>query len=149
MRMAREAEILLTARTIAVVGLSKDPSKESHSVSEYMMNHGYKIIPVNPTAEEILGQRSYPSLLEIPASKARAIDIVDIFRPSDQVPPIVDQAAHLRRKYGKNPKMVWMQEGIENQAAADVAKKSGMFVVQNLCVRTEHRRLAYTRRGSV
>ncbi len=148
MATVRDVELLLGSKVIAVVGLSKDPSKDSYTVSEYMMNHGYKIIPVNPTALEILGEKAYPNLLEIPAGEARTIDIVDIFRPSDQVPAIVDQAIQLRRTHKTNPKMVWMQLGIENAAAGEAARKAGMVVVQNLCVRTEHRKMAYPRQQS-
>jgi len=140
---AEETELLRGSRTIAVVGLSKDPSKESYGVSEYMMGSGYEIIPVNPTASEILGRRAYPTLLEIPDEKARLIDIVDVFRPSEDVLPIVEQAVQLRRRYKSHPKMVWMQLGIENERAADIARRAGMIVVQNHCVRTEHRRLAH------
>ncbi len=146
---SREVELLLGSRTIAVVGLSKDPSKESYSVSQYLMEEGYRIIPVNPTASEIMGERAYPSLLEIPAEEARRIEIVDIFRPSEQVPPIVEQAIQLRKADGANPKMIWMQLGIENPAAAEVARMAGIAVVQNLCLRTEHRRVAHTRKRGV
>ena len=146
MAMSREVELLLGSRTIAVVGLSKDPSKESFSVSQYLKEQGYKIIPVNPTASEILGERAYPSLLEIPAEDARRIEVVDIFRPSEQVSPIVEQAIQLRKANGANPKMIWMQLGIENPAAAEAARRGGIAVVQNLCVRTEHRRVAHAQR---
>jgi len=146
MATSREVELLLGSKTIAVVGLSKDPSKESFSVSQYLKEQGYRIIPVNPTASEILGERAYPSLLEIPAEEARGIEIVDIFRPSEQVPPIVEQAIQLRKVGGANPKMIWMQLGIENPAAAEVARRAGIAVVQNLCVRTEHRRVAHGKR---
>ncbi|TLX98510.1 MAG: CoA-binding protein [Thaumarchaeota archaeon] len=144
MATSREVEILLGSRTIAVVGLSKDPSKESFSVSKYLKEQGYRIIPVNPTASKILGERVYPSLLEIPTEEAGRVEVVDIFRPSEQVPPIVEQAIQLRKADGANPKMIWMQLGIESPAAAEAAKRAGMAVVQNLCVRTEHRRAAHT-----
>ncbi len=148
MATRKDLEVLLGSKVIAVVGLSKDPSKESYTVSEYMKNHGYKIIPVNPTATEILEEKAYPSLLEIPSGEARTIEIIDIFRPSDQVPPIVDQAIQLRRTHKTNPKMVWLQLGIENAAAAEAAGDAGMVVVQNLCVRTEHRKMAYPRQSA-
>jgi uncharacterized protein len=146
MATSKELELLLGSRTIAVVGLSKNPSKESYSVSQYLKEQGYRIIPINPTASEILGEKAYPSLIEIPAEEAGRIEVVDIFRPSEQVPPIVEEAIRLRRADGANPKMIWMQLGIENQAAADLARRAGMAVVQNLCVRTEHRRLAHAQR---
>lgn len=135
-----EQDVLLTSRVIAIVGLSKDPNKDSYSVAEYLKSRGYEIIPVNPTATEILGKKAYPSLLDIPEELAKTIDIVDIFRPSDQVPPVVDQAIQLREKHGKNPRAVWMQLGIENPEAAERAEKAGLTVTQNMCVAVEHRR---------
>src|SRR2546430_17004279 len=114
MATSREFELLLGSRTIAVVGLSKDPSKESFSVSQYLKEQGYKIIPVNPTASEILGERAYPSLLEIPAEDARRIEVVDIFRPSEQVSPIVEQAIQIRKANGANTQMQGRQHGFAN-----------------------------------
>ncbi len=135
-----EQDVLMSSRVIAIVGLSKDPNKDSYSVAEYLMSRGYEIIPVNPTATEILGKKVYPSLVEIPEELAKAIDIVDIFRPSDQVPPVVDQAINLREKYGNNPRAIWMQLGIENPDAAAKASRAGLNVTQNMCVAVEHRR---------
>ena len=89
------------ARTIAVVGLSRDPSKPSSQVASYLQFQDYRIVPVNPTIDEVLGEKSYRSLLELPDSLKRQIDIVDIFRRPEYVPPIVDQAIELRKKYGK------------------------------------------------
>src|SRR5437879_12451427 len=111
MAMSREVELLLGSRTIAVVGLSKDPSKESFSVSQYLKEQGYRIIPVNPTASEILGERAYPSLLEIPAAAAKRIDVVDIFRPCEQVPRIVEQPIQPRRADGADPKTIGIPRG--------------------------------------
>lgn len=141
-----EQDVLLTSSVIAIVGLSKDPNKDSYSVAEYLQSRGYEIIPVNPTTNEILGKKAYPSLLDIPEQLAKTIDIVDIFRPSNQVPPVVDQAIRLREKYGKNPKAVWMQLGIENPEAASRAAKAGLIVTQNMCVAVEHRRRTLFRR---
>ncbi len=144
-----EQEVITRNGTIAIVGLSKDPTKDSYTVAAYMKGKGYKVIPVNPTATEILGEKVYPSLLDIPAEVARTVDIVDIFRPSEAVPPIVDQAVQMKSKYVSNPKAVWMQIGIENPAGADAARKAGMEVVQNMCIAVEHRRammLGHTQR---
>ncbi len=137
-----EEALILNSKTIAIVGLSKDPNKDSYSVAEYLKRRGYRIIPVNPTATEILGERAYPSLLDIPAEIARSIEIIDIFRPSDQIEPIVDQALKLKDRYKANPTAIWMQLGIENPAAAKKAKSAGLSVVQNMCIAVEHRRLA-------
>jgi len=133
-------DILTKYRTVAVVGMSRDPSKDSHRVPEYLMNQGYKIIPVNPTAKEILGLKSYGSLLEIPPEIQRTIEIVDIFRPSEDVPPIVEQAVRLKELYDK-PYVIWMQLGIINAQAASVAKDAGLLVVMNRCMMQEHKKL--------
>jgi predicted CoA-binding protein len=135
-----EQEVITRNRTIAIVGLSKDPTKDSYTVAAYMKRKGYRVIPVNPTASEILGEKVYPSLLDIPEDLARTVEIVDIFRPSEAVPPLVDQAVRLKKMYGTNPKAVWMQIGIENAAGADAARRAGMDVVQNMCIAVEHRR---------
>ena len=123
-------EILEKHRTIAVVGCSRDPSKDAHTVPAYMQSQGYRIIPVNPTATEILGEKAYPSLSAVPDP----YDIVDIFRPSDQVGPIVDEAI----RAGK-AKVIWMQTGIVHEAAAAKALAAGMQVIMDRCLRTEHR----------
>src|SRR3990170_5473304 len=100
--------ILENYKTVAIVGLSKDPSKDSFEVGQFLQSKGYKIIPVNPSADQVLGEKCYKSLLEMPEDVERTIDVVDIFRPSADVPPIVDQAVQLKRKFGK-PYVVWMQ----------------------------------------
>src|SRR5437879_13353881 len=105
MATSREVELLLGSKTIAVVGLSKDPSKESFSVSHYLKAQGYRIITVNPTASEILGEKAYPSLLEIPAEEARRIDVVDMFRLPEQVTPFVEMRKSLRKAAGLNTSM--------------------------------------------
>lgn len=130
--------ILKESKTIAVVGLSRDPSKDSYPIAEYMKNQGYRIIPVNPIAEEILGEKSYRSLTEIPEDIQRRIDIVNIFRPSNEVPQIVEQAIALRMKHGR-PTVIWMQTGIVNQDAGKKAEAAGFEVVMDRCLRVEHR----------
>jgi len=126
-RLLREAE------TIAVVGLSTNPEKDSHRVARYLQEHGYRIIPVNPTASEILGEKAYASLPDIPAEIS--IDIVDIFRKAEDVDPVVEEAVKRR------PGAVWMQLGIVNVAAAAVARKAGIPVVMDKCIMVEHARL--------
>jgi predicted CoA-binding protein len=123
------AEILKKARTIAVVGLSPSPLRPSHGVSAYMQAHGYRIIPVNPRVNVVLGEKSYSSIAEVPEK----IDVVNIFRRSDAVPEIVDQAIQL-----KVP-TIWMQETVVNDAAAQRARASGIFVVMDRCILKEHR----------
>ena len=122
-------DLLQRAKTIAVVGLSDSPMRPSYGVSAYMQSQGYKIIPVNPSISEALGEKSYASLAEIPDR----IDIVNIFRRSEYVPEIVDQAIEL-----KIP-AVWMQEGVINPTAAEKAEKAGIFVTMDLCILKEHR----------
>lgn len=123
--------ILTEVKTIAVVGSSKDPAKDAHRVPKYLQMHGYRIIPVNPTATEILGEAAYPALDEVPVP----YDAVDIFRPSADVPPIVDQAI---RGPGR---VIWMQLGIRNDAAAEKVRAAGKTVVQDRCMMREHARL--------
>jgi uncharacterized protein len=123
------ADLLQRSRNIAVVGLSCNPLRPSHGVSAYMQSHGYQIIPVNPRIEECLGEKAYTSLMDV----REKIDIVDIFRRSEFVEEIVDQAIQL-----KVP-AVWMQEGVINEKAADKARKAGIFVVMDRCILKEHR----------
>jgi hypothetical protein len=133
-------EILESHSTVAVVGLSRNPSKDSYRVAEYLQSQGYRIVPVNPVAEEILGEKSYPSLLELPGELMRAVGIVDIFRPPEAVPPIVDDAIKLREEHGA-PHVVWMQLGIVNEEAAEKARAAGIMVVMDRCIKVEHQRL--------
>lgn len=123
------AELLKRATTIAVVGLSRNPLRPSHGVSAYMQSHGYRIIPVNPTIEECLGEKAYPNLLDVPEK----IDIVNIFRRPEYVEQVVDQAIQL-----KVP-AIWMQEEVIHEAAAQKARKAGIFVVMDRCILKEHR----------
>ena len=126
-------DLLSRARTIAVVGLSESPMRPSHGVSAYMQGAGYKIIPVNPRIAEALGEKAYPSLLEIPVELAAKIDVVDVFRRPEYVDEIVEQVIQL-----KIP-AIWLQEGVINERAAEKARKAGISVVMDLCVLKEHR----------
>lgn len=123
------ADLLKVSKTIAVVGLSRNPLRPSHGVSAYMQSHGYRIVPVNPTIQECLGQKAYPSLLEVPEK----IDIVNIFRRPEYVEEVVDQAIQL-----KVP-AIWMQEEVIHEKAADKAQKAGILVVMDRCILKEHR----------
>jgi uncharacterized protein len=126
-------DLLSRARTIAVIGLSESPMRPSHGVSAYMQAAGYKIIPVNPRIAEALGEKAYPSLLEIPIEVAEKIDLVDVFRRAEYVDEIVEQVIQL-----KIP-AIWLQEGVINERAAEKARKAGISVVMDLCVLKEHR----------
>jgi len=133
-------QILKKYKTIAVVGLSINPEKESYQVAKYLQEHGYNIIPVNPTADQILDQKAYKSLLDIPPEKQKNTEIVDIFRPAEDVLSIVDQAIQLKTRYGKIF-VIWMQLGIINQKAAEKAQKAELTVVMDRCMMREHGRL--------
>ena len=135
-------DILQKAKTIAVVGLSKEPQKDSYCVSFYLQQHGYRIIPVNPFVDEVLEEKSYKSLLDIPVETQKTIDIVAIFRRPEDVTPIVEQAVQLKTQLGKSF-VVWMQLGIVNEQAAEVARKAGLFVVMDKCLMVEHHRLTW------
>ena len=124
-------DIFTSAKTIASVGLSSNPEKESYGVALYLKEQGYRIIPVNPTATEILGERVYPNLSAIPEK----VDVVQVFRKPEDVPPVVDEAIKI------GAKMVWMQEGIVNHEAAQKAEEAGLQVVMDACMRATHKRL--------
>jgi len=126
-----EIKQILSMKNVAVVGMSRDPSKDAHLIPKYLINNGYNVIPVNPTADEILGRKCYKSLLDVPDK----IDIVDVFRPSEHVPPIVKDAI------AKSVKVVWMQLGISNKEATQEASQHGIKVVYNRCMLQEHKRL--------
>jgi len=123
------ADLLRSSHNIAVVGLSDNPLRPSHGVSAYMQSQGYRIIPVNPEADEVLGEKAYASLLDVPDP----IDIVDIFRRSEFVPEVVDQAIQCKAR------AIWMQEGVVHEAAAAKARKAGLFVIMDSCILLEHR----------
>jgi predicted CoA-binding protein len=125
----RITELLKKAKNIAVVGLSSSPMRPSYGVAAYMQTQGYKIIPVNPEIKGALGEKACASLADAPGK----IDIVNIFRRSEFVPEVVDEAIKLK------PSAIWMQEGVRNDAAADKARKAGIFVVQDRCILKEHR----------
>ena len=123
-------EILSKCQTIAVVGLSSNPMRPSHEVTEYMQSAGYRIIPVNPNETEVLGEKSYARLEDVPEK----IEVVNVFRRAEEVPPVVESAIRV------GAKVVWMQLGIENDEAAERARAAGLVVVEDACILIEHRR---------
>jgi uncharacterized protein len=129
--------LLENARTIAVVGLSDKPERDSNEIARYLQSQGYRVVPVNPLLSNVLGERAYPSLSAVPPETR--LDIVDIFRRSDQVPPVVDEA--IARRVGA----IWMQLGVEHPEAAARADRAGIPVLQNRCIMQEHRRLGLYR----
>jgi len=122
------SDILKSSRTIAVVGLSSKPQRPSYGVSRYMQSAGYRIIPVNPAETEVLGEKAYAQLGDIP----ERVDLVNIFRKSEMVPEIVDAAIRI------GARGVWMQEGVIHPEAAEKARRAGMFVIMNTCILKEH-----------
>ncbi len=133
-------EALKKYKIIAVVGASKNPDKDAYTVPQYMKEHGYRIIPVNPTAEQILGEKAYPSLLDLPAELAKRIEIVDVFRPSEELPQVAQQTIDFRKKYGR-PFVLWAQLGLENEEAKQMLSKNGISYVMDACLRVVHKQL--------
>lgn len=126
-----EIQDILSLRRVVVVGMSKNDYKAAHYVPKYLSENGFDIIPVNPTTDNILGKKCYSAISDVDGD----IDIVDVFRPSDLVLPVVEEAIK------KNPKVIWLQEGIHNPEAEDMARKKGIKVVFNRCMLAEHQRL--------
>ena len=129
-KVNKEEKILKTCRVVAVVGLSPKPDRPSYGVANYLKENGYKIIPVNPNAREVLGEVCYPDLVSIP----EPVDVVDIFRRSEEVVSIVEEAIKIEAK------AVWMQEGVINEEAAARAKRAGLLVVMDRCILKEHQK---------
>lgn len=123
------AELLMSAETIAVVGLSDNPLRTSYRVSQYMQSQGYRVIPVNPAIRKSLGEKAYASLNEVPEK----IDIVNVFRRSEHVPEVVEEAIRLKLP------AIWMQEGVVHEEAAQRARQAGIFVVMDRCIFKDHR----------
>ena len=126
-----EIKDIFALKKIAVIGMSRHPVKAAHFVPKYLSEQGFDITPVNPTTNEILGKKCYPDI----SSVQDPIDIVDIFRPSEQVLPVVQNAIK------KKPKVIWLQEGIHNEEAENLAKEHGIDIVFNRCMLAEHQRL--------
>ncbi|HET9723754.1 MAG TPA: CoA-binding protein [Actinomycetota bacterium] len=125
--------ILGDAETIAVVGLSSNPFKDSFEIAEYLQRKGYRIVPVNPNETEVLGETAYPSLLEVPQDIR--IDVVDVFRRAADTPPVAEQAVQV------GAKVLWLQDGIVNDDARRIAEEGGLTVIMGVCIRTTNRRL--------
>lgn len=122
---------ILELRNVAVVGCSTSPAKDAHRIPKYLIDHGYNVIPVNPNADEIFGREAYDSILDVEGE----IDIVDVFRPSEEVEGIVEEALEVR------PEVIWTQLGIRDREATDRAEEVGIRVVEDRCMKVEHQRL--------
>lgn len=123
--------ILGDARTVAVVGLSSKPDRPSFGVASYLKDKGYTIVPVNPEETEVLGERAYASLLDVPGQ----VDVVDVFRRAEETPPVAADAARI------GAKVLWLQDGIVNEEARRIAEDAGLTVIMGVCIRTTHRRV--------
>ncbi len=131
-------EVLKNHMVISIVGASKNPEKDAHTVPMYLKEHGYRIIPINPTADELLGEKVYPTLLDVPRELAKQIEVVDVFRPSEELAQIADQVVEMRRRYGR-PLVFWSQLGLESEEAKRILAENNIPYVMNACARTEHR----------
>lgn len=126
-------ELLRESKTISIVGLSDDPARPSNEVAQYLQSQGYEIIPINPKVKSVLGREVHPSLLEV----EEPVDIVDVFRRSEQIPEVVDQVLQMKHK----PKAVWLQLGIVNDEQFKRIQDAGIMAIQDACMKIEHRRL--------
>lgn len=133
-------EVLKQSQVVAVVGASKNPEKEANSVPLYLIQHGFTVIPVNPTADIIHGLKVYSSLAELPSELAARVEVVDVFRPSEELPEIARQVIEMKKRTKKTP-VFWAQLGLENEEAKLILKKNGVPYVMGVCMRTQHQLL--------
>lgn len=134
-------DVMKKYRFVAVVGASKNPEKEANTVPAYLMNHGYTVVPVNPTADSILGLVAYPALADLPEDVAKKVEVVDVFRPSEELPQVAAQVVEMKRRTGR-PFVFWGQLGLENEDAKKTLSAAKIDYVMDKCMRIEHGRLA-------
>jgi len=127
-------------KVIAVVGASKNPEKEAYTVPAYLRQRGYTIVPVNPTTDSIDGEKAYHSLAEIPPELASKVEVVDVFRPSEEFPQVAEQVAQMKKRTGR-PFVFWGQLGLENEEAKKILAAAGVDYVMDKCMRVEHQRM--------
>ncbi|MDA4122757.1 MAG: CoA-binding protein [Thaumarchaeota archaeon] len=130
-------EVLKKYRVIAVVGASKNPTKDAHTVPLYLKEHGYRVVPINPSADELFGEKAYPSLLDLPDALANEIEVVEVFRPSEDLPEVARQAVEVGKRRGR-PLVFWAQKGLENEEAKETLSSNGALYVMNACMRVVH-----------
>ena len=133
-------DVLKRYKTIAVVGASKNAEKDANSVPQFMKDRGYTIIPINPTADQIVGEKVYPSLIDLPAEIAGKVEIVDVFRPSEELPQLAEQVVRFHQKYGR-PFVFWAQLGLENEEAKQILSKNRIPYIMNACLRIVKKQL--------
>ena len=131
-------DAIMNAKVVAVVGASKNPTKDANTVPQYLKDHGYTVVPVNPTAEVIVGEKAYPSLGELPLELARKVDLVDVFRPSEELPQVARQVVEMKGRTGRAP-VFWAQLGLESEEAKSILKANGVPYVMDACTRVVHR----------
>ena len=131
-------DVLRQYKTIAVVGASKNPTKDAYTVPWFMKDHGYKIIPINPTAEEIIGEKCYPTLMAMPGELASTVEIVDVFRPTEELPQVARQVVEFHQRYGR-PYVFWAQLGLEDEEAKQILAKNQIPYIMNACLRVVQR----------
>ena len=131
-------EVMRRYRVVAVVGASKNPEKEANTVPAYLQEHGYTIIPVNPTTDSILGVKAYPSLADVPEQTARTVEVVEVFRPSEELPQVARQVVEMKERTGR-PLVFWGQLGLENEEAKKTLSDANVDYVMDKCMRVEHR----------
>lgn len=134
-------EVMRKYKLVVVVGASKNPEKEANTVPAYLVEHGYTIVPVNPTTDSVLGLKAYPSLAEIPVDLAKKVEVVDVFRPSEELPRVAHQVVEMRKRTGR-PYVFWAQLGLENEEAKKILAEAEVDYVMDRCMRIEHRAAA-------
>jgi uncharacterized protein len=135
------SDVMRRSRVIAVVGASTNPDKDAHTVPLYLKENGYRIIPINPSAVEIFGEKAYRSLSELPESAAKEIDVVEVFRPSEELPEVASQVVEMRGRYDR-PYIFWSQLGLENDSAKEILSRNKVPYVMNACMRVVHGSIA-------
>jgi predicted CoA-binding protein len=133
-------EVMKRYRVIAVVGASKNPEKEAFTVPDYLLKHGYTVVPINPTTDSVNGLKAYPTLADIPDELARKVDVVDVFRPSEEFPEVARQVVAMKKRTGR-PFTFWGQLGLENDEAKKILADAKIDYVMDRCMRVEHARL--------
>ena len=131
------SDVMKKYKVIAVVGASKNPEKDAYTVPSYLKEQGYTIVPINPTAEVLLGEKVYPSLKELPASVVSKIEVVDVFRPSEELPEVARQTIEMKKNFGR-PYVFWAQLGLENEEAKKMLSENGIAYVMDSCMRVVH-----------
>jgi len=130
-------EVIRKYRVVAVVGASKNPEKEAYTVPAYLKSNGFAIVPINPTADRIDGERAYPTLADLPEELAKTVEVVEVFRPSEELPQVASQVVEMKRRTGR-PFVFWAQTGLESEEAKELLKKAKVGYIMDACMRVVH-----------